>query len=288
MMSVLARAGPTRLQLDPFPHLLLDDALDSDTYAELTASFPSLNVVDRRGSAPKNNHLYLLSANNVITNPQIAPRWREFFSYHVSPQFWREALALVKEPLLEIHPNLERLAERPLEDFRVAMRDAPGGSVHEPDIFLDCQFGLNSPVTRASSVRSPHLDRPTKLFNALLYCRAPDDPTPGGELILYRSTGPLMHGKGSSIVPTRVSAAKRIAYRPNRLVLFLNSPTSVHGVAPRPQTPHVRRYVNFLCEFKQPLFEVPRASRFVRSLESARAAGLRALGRGAAPLEEFV
>ena len=213
-----------------------------------------------------------------MSNERIAPEWREFFRYHVSGEFWRDALRLVKSHLLTINPGLEELAGRPLEDFRSVVREKAAEFGEE--ISLDCQFGVNSPVTRRSSVRSPHLDHPTKLFNALLYCRAPDDDTPGGDFILYRRTGPLVYSEGSSILPTRVVVAKRIAYRANRLVLFLNSPWSVHGVAPRPPTPHVRRYINFLCEFRQPLFQIERAPTLTRYFETARAAVLRGLTGG--------
>jgi hypothetical protein len=285
MTSVLSRAGALALATDPFPHLLIDDALEPQIYASLAEQFPSIDIVNRRGRPVKNNHLYLLSAQDVMEDVRIAQAWRDFFRYHVSVQFWRDALPLIKSQLLTINPGLETLAGRPLEEFRVAVREKD--AEFEQEISLDCQFGMNSPVIRRSSVRSPHLDHPSKLFNALLYCRAPDDDTPGGELILYRRTGPLAYSDGSSILPTRVVAAKRIAYRANRLVLFLNSPWSVHGVAPRPQTPHVRRYVNFLCEFRQPLFDVERASALTRYLETARAA-MQRVTANRAPLEEVV
>jgi hypothetical protein len=286
MMSVLARAQSLTLETDPFPHLLIDDALDPEMYATLAAKFPSLDVVNRRGRPVKNNHLYLLSAPDVIANERIAPEWREFFRYHVAVDFWRDALSLVKSQLLTINPGLEKLAGRPLENFRVAVREKDAEFAEE--ISLDCQFGINSPVTRKSSVRSPHLDDPAKLFNALLYCRAPEDDTPGGDLILYRRTRPLAYSEGSSIMPSRVVAVKRIAYRANRLVLFLNSPWSVHGVAPRPETPHVRRYVNFLCEFRKPLFEIERANALTRYFEATRAAVRRGFRGSSAHLEEVV
>ena len=269
MISVLARAGSVTFDTDPFPHVLIDDALERTVYESLAAQFPSIDVVNWRGRPVKNNRLYLMSAAHVATHPAIAPAWKEFFRYHVSAEFWRDALRLVKSHLLTINPRLEELAGRPLEEFRIAARTK--GTEFAEEISLDCQFGVDSPVLRKSSVRSPHLDHQTKLFNALLYCRAPDDDTPGGDLILYRPTGPLAYAEGSSIMPTRVVEAKRIAYRANRLVLFLQSPWSVHGVEQRPPTPHVRRYINFPCEFRQPLFELKRLSILARYYELARA-----------------
>ena len=285
MTSVLSRAGALTLATDPFPHLLIDDALEPQIYASLAEQFPSIDIVNRRGRPVKNNHLYLLSAQDVVEDVRIAQAWRDFFRYHVSVQFWRDALPLIKSQLVTINPGLETLAGRALEEFRAVVRDKDSAFTEE--ISLDCQFGVNSPVIRRSSVRSPHLDDPSKLFNALLYCRAPEDDTPGGDLILYRRTGPLAYSDGSSILPTRVVAAKRIAYRANRLVLFLNSPWSVHGVTQRPQTPHVRRYINFLCEFRQPLFDVERASTLTRYFETARAA-LQRVTANPTHLEEVV
>ncbi|HET6470702.1 MAG TPA: 2OG-Fe(II) oxygenase [Pseudomonadales bacterium] len=267
MIDVLARADTTSFHVEPFPHLVIDGALDADVYAALSAQFPTLDVVKRHAERAKNNHLYLLSAREIEAAAGISTDWKAFFRYHVSTAFWRSALALVRPHLTALHPRLEQIAGRPLEAFRTVVRDY--NSPFDEEISLDCQFGTNSPVTRASSVRSPHLDRPSKLFNALLYCRTPEDDTPGGELVLYRAIAPLLYAQGSSILQTRVAPAKRIAYRANRLVLFLNSPRSVHGVSPRPKTPHVRRYVNFLCEFRENLFELERASPLTRIVDSA-------------------
>jgi len=271
MINVLARAAAAEWELDPFPHLLIDDALDADVYANLAAQFPSLDIVNRRGRPLKNNRQYLLSARQVETHPQISEDWKAFFRFHVSAEFWRCALPLIRTQMLAIHPNLERIAGRPLEEFRVVAREDREATIDE-EISLDCQFGANSPVTRASTVRSPHLDRPSKLFNALLYCRAPDDDTPGGDLVLYRPIAPLLYSDGSGILPTRVAPVKRIAYRANRLVLFLNSSRAVHGVTPRPETRHIRRYINFPCEFREILFDIERAPALTRVYENALAA----------------
>jgi hypothetical protein len=280
--GILARAGSATFETDPFPHIVIDDALDPALYEVLAAQFPPIDVVERRGRRIENNHLYLLSAAQALTHPKIAPEWKEFMRHHVSQEFWREALELLKPHLLAVHPGLEQLAGKPLEAFRVGMREKKHLAI-DGDVSLDCQFGVNSPVLRESTVRSPHLDHPKKLFNALLYCRAPDDDTPGGDLILYRQTAPLAYAEGSSIMPTRVVEARRVAYRANRLVLFVTAPWSVHGVEPRPRTPHIRRYINFPCEFREPLFDLERLPVVRRYYELARATvAARLQNRGAA------
>ena len=122
MIDLLARARSMTLETDPFPHLLIDDALDAESYAMLASQFPSVDVVNRRGRRVKNNHLYLLSAADVATHPAISAAWKAFFRYPVSVDFWRDVLPLIKSQLLTINPGLESLAGRPLEDFRVGER----------------------------------------------------------------------------------------------------------------------------------------------------------------------
>jgi hypothetical protein len=267
-LSILARRGRATLQADPFPHVLIDDALEPELYETLVAAFPTIETLQRKPKPIRNNHLYLRSAVEVIGNPNFSADWQSFFSHHVSTEFWLEALGLLKGELHDAHPDLEQRAGSTLEEFRVAMRRRE--DPFDEEIALDCQFAINSPVIKASTVRTPHLDRPNKLFNALLYCRDPGDDTPGGELILYRCLAPVLHSIGSEVMPTRIVAAKRIPYRANRLVLFLNSPTSVHGVAPRPVTRHCRKYINILCEYRERLFEVPTSTWMGRNLELAR------------------
>jgi hypothetical protein len=123
MINVLSRAAEAKFDLDPFPHMLIDDALDADVYASLASQFPPLEVVNRRRGRAKSNHLYLLSARDVAANPQIAEDWKAFFRFHVSADFWRSALPFIRAQLLAIHPALEQIAGRPLEDFRVTVRD---------------------------------------------------------------------------------------------------------------------------------------------------------------------
>jgi hypothetical protein len=266
-LSILARTGGATLETDPFPHLLIDDALEPALYERLVAQFPTIEILQGKPKPIRNNHLYLRSAVEVIGNPNFSADWQTFFSHHVSAEFWREALVLFKKELQATHRDVEERAGRAVENFRVTMRRRE--DPYEEEIALDCQFAINSPVVKASTVRTPHLDRPNKLFNALLYCRTPEDDTPGGELILYRCLAPVVHSIGSEVMPTRIVAAKRIPYRANRLVLFLNSPASVHGVAPRPVTPHCRRYINILCEYRERLFEIPTSTWIGRHLELA-------------------
>lgn len=269
MQSVLARADRAQLRMDPFPHLVVRDALDPALYAALAASFPSLDIVNAGRRPVRNNSDHFLGSADILRSDAIAAEWRKLVAYHVSAAFWQEVLALAGDAFRSIQPAAERLLGKPLEALRVA---AVGDPV-PAEVRLECQFGVNAPVSRRSSVRTAHLDRPNKIFNALLYCRHPADDTPGGELILYRFKDRPAFGRRRTAAPDRLLEAARIPYEANTLVLFLSGPQSVHGVGPCPPTPHVRRYVNFHAELARDLFALPRANPLAGWLARLRRGG---------------
>ena len=47
---------------------------------------------------------------------------------------------------------------------------------------------------------------------------------------------------------------EEIEYKQNRLVMFLNSPYSIHGVSKRSKTTYYRKYINIIGEFNFELF----------------------------------
>lgn len=245
------RIGPGDIRREPFPHLLVPNALPPATYAQLEAAWPTLDQVAGPGPLD-NNRLYKLAASQVVDNPEIAAPWRAFFSYHTSTDFLRQVAAVWADELYLLHPDFRAVFGCPLQDL-TALRRHPGkrhnSRNREGDIMLDCQFGMNSPVREPSSVRGPHLDNPAKLFVGLLYFRAPGDDSTGGELQLYRPpSGRRARHSGSRVDPASVEIAASIPYAPNTLVMWLNSPLAIHGVSPRSVTPRPRRYINLLGE----------------------------------------
>ena len=123
------------------------------------------------------------------------------------------------------------------------------GENRRADVMLDCQFVINSPVVEATTVRGPHLDRPHTLFAALLYFRAPEDESTGGDLELYRMTRAGHRFDARYMIPSdAVTPFRRIEYAPNTLVMWLNTCDALHGVTPRAVTEHPRRYINFVAD----------------------------------------
>ena len=245
------RIDARAIRREPFPHLVVSDALPAAIYEELEAAWPTLEQVAGPGPLD-NNRLYKLAAPAVAGNAAIAASWRTFFAYHTSADFLCRVAAVWVEELERVHPDFHAAFGRPLAELRALSR-RPGkrgnAANRGADIMLDCQFGMNSPVLEPTSVRGPHLDNPAKLFAGLLYFRARDDDSTGGDLELYRPrTGHRVRTSGSRVDPASVEISATITYAPNTLVMWLNSPLAVHGVSPRSVTGIPRRYVNLLGE----------------------------------------
>ena len=256
-ISVLKRASSKDVQTDPFPHLHIVGALPKDYYQRLAKSFPgrqlNLDGLDR----PQNS-AWVYTGVKALENPELFPtEWVAFMLYHLSGDFFREIFKLFANHFRAAYPDFEARLGVPLNKATVGPRfqNAPW------DIKLDCQFGVNAPVTIPSTVRGPHIDGHKKLFNALLYLRAEDDDSTGGDFEIYRwKTTPRFGEKDDpyAVPDDLLEPVGLIPYKANSLVLFLNSPTSVHGVTERGITSVPRQYINFLAEARIPVFSLPR------------------------------
>ena len=56
----------------------------------------------------------------------------------------------------------------------------------------DCQIGINSPVSQASTVKGPHVDNRVELYAGLFYMRTDEDDSRGGSLEIFRPKDPNM------------------------------------------------------------------------------------------------
>ena len=94
---------------------------------------------------------------------------------------------------------------------------------------------------------------------------SPDDNTPGGDLEVYRWKDP---GRKRFVAkqpdPSAVELVDIVRYKPNTMVLFVNSQDSLHAVSPRLPSGHTRRLVNIIGEVDQSypagLYTEPRSS----------------------------
>lgn len=251
VQSVLHKARKADIVKDPFPHLVIPNALDPDLYARLEAEFPANGVIQKDGKEAGDNKKHFYGAAKALSDGRVSALWKDFFNFHLSERFYREVLSLFDEEIQALYPDLESRLKKPLKELKTGIRRLNSSA----EALLDCQFAINTPVSEPSSVRGPHLDGPQTLYQCLLYFRN-DREAAGGDLELYRFKEgvDLSTITPKAVDPSLVSKAAAVPYEKNTLIAFLNSPRSLHGVSPRAATPLTRRYFNALCDLKTDVY----------------------------------
>jgi|SoiMethySBSTD1v2_1073268.scaffolds.fasta_scaffold00086_31 hypothetical protein len=257
-VSLLQRASNDHLVTEPFPHLVIEDALPAAYYDDLARTLPSDEAL--RGDRPwQANTYYRIAAATSLdaANPVALPApWRDFIAYHVSPAFYADVLRVFAPALASYAATVTGHFGAPLHQLRAGPRLTEASDAY--DAQLDCQLVHTSPPQRTDRPAGPHVDREVTLWAGLFYMRHPADDSVGGDLILYRfrDRAQPAYWKNRRISDSLVEPVQVIPYRANTLVMFLQSPHSVHGVSPRLPTAWGRNYVNLLCEFPFRVFDL--------------------------------
>lgn len=257
---LLTRATRADVRTEPFPHLVLRDAVEPALYRRLEATFPPLEQI--AGGAAGSNRRVDRKAGELLGDPAIAPVWRELTAAHLAPRFFGRFADLFYPHLLALHGDLlGRAGTVP----RIGVRYLD--SHPSCDILLDFMIAANTPVSgESSSVRGAHVDLPNKLFTALFYMRDENDDSTGGDLELYRlrADAPRRYRerqpadtRAESQVPDRwVECVATVPYAANTLVVFVNGPHAFHGVSPRSVTPYPRRFACAVAQVEGDRFEL--------------------------------
>lgn len=242
-LNLLRRARPEDVRWDPYPHLVIKNALDEDIYSQLEAAYPSDEVIR---SAKHVSQRDQLQAYEGLTHPGVAPIWRSFMRWHVSQAFYRQLARLFTPWVRQLYPWLEEEKGYAMNAFTAGVRDPLASSL--PDVCLDCQPGLNVISREPVSFRTAHLDAHNKLFTGLFYMRIPGDDSTGGDLMLQRvKQPPPVFDTPTTIPEDQLETVQSVEYGRNTVVFFMNSPVSVHSVSVRSGTTIPRRLVNLVA-----------------------------------------
>ncbi len=257
-ISILQKFRPSLLLKEPFTYFSIDRALPDALYEELSRTYPSIETIydycfRKNDKEMAQNTRYQLSCAEVYEMPDLLiGAWRDFVYYHSSQEFLDEVLDKLGDSIHATYPALAAAMERkaPGGKPRAGVR-RHGDTAGECELALDCQIGINSPVTvEGSSVIGPHLDNPKELYAGLFYLRHPEDVASGGDLIVYEWKDRQNRGfvEKRYIDPSLVVERGSIPYGPNRFVWFLNTVEAVHGVTIRQRSPQPRRLCNIIAE----------------------------------------
>jgi hypothetical protein len=244
MLTLLDRADSARVVLDPFPHIVVENALPEREYEALCTAFPSLDALPQHLASANNKRFNLFASWGPTELPSgdVPDVWRQFLDAHSSADFSRK--------VFDLFPMATRAGEN---GQRWVRTDALGeglaellplsGPVRDDEILSRTTVGINTPCNAATSVRGPHVDSRWKAYVGLYYLRDAADDSSGGDLTLYRwKDGVRPEQWPMKADSNLVEAFRTIPYAPNTYVLMLNTDNSLHGVTVRQPTRFVRKF----------------------------------------------
>jgi hypothetical protein len=131
----------------------------------------------------------------------------------------------------------------------------------EHDLLLNATLTIHGPNRAGVATdRGPHIKVSDKPILGHLMMPHPDDDDEAGGLELYAWTAgrpPVVGHHNVLANGAGLSPVKVIPYRPNTLVLFLNTPSSVQAWQPRGRSQFPLRYLHFVAQVGEPLFQLP-------------------------------
>lgn len=252
-LSLFQRVQSTDIHSEPFPHLVIENALPDELHTELRRTFPTRQTL---GVSLGQNERWSTSAEMLRTIEGITPLWRRFVEYHSSKNFFEDVIQAFGEQIVGLYPkifnSLEDLRHRPVVERSC-------GNLLPESLSLDAQISGNSPVMRAGAPRGIHFDSTNALWAGLYYLRSESDNSIGGDLELWKWPESYGFRKKSSMYregmkSQNVLPLKVVPYQSNTFVFLINSIDSLHSVTERMPTPHTRQFLNLVCDLQQPLF----------------------------------
>ena len=242
--------------VDPFPHVVIDDALPEAVHAELCRTMPPDNYL----AGPKYkgpNRYHHRSASELLTDDHVnlSATWKRFIEYQLGLEFYRTCLSVFSGFLKDADARTRAETGFGLAELRPTMRH--GEAPTNARAWTECQISHVTPADKPGSPLAPHVDREVALWAGLYYLRGVG-PTEGGDLVLYRfREGHSREYWKDQMIPTsRVQPVKTISARENRLVMFLHGPDAVHGVTERRPGSSARQAVNLVCKFPFKVWDI--------------------------------
>jgi hypothetical protein len=282
-MSLLSTISPDQIIAEPFPHVVVENALDENLCRQLIREFPPLETFTQ-GQPVRSNQKIIYTAARALRNPDLSELWRRFILDHLQPSILEEFLRLFQPHLLNAYPDFEQKFGK-LDELTIGIRNIDDHS--QCDVLLDSELVIHTAVVDKPCVeRGPHLKTRVKPFAAYLYLRPDEDDSQGSDHVLYsiRPDSQLLFDRVQATDPELLTVEKVIPYRHNTFIIFLNTPESIQGLTVRSIGKVPLMMYHFLAEMRAPLFSIefePSAFRsgFVRTW--GRRSGLRDLVHGA-------
>ena len=218
----------------PYPHIHLKSVF-GNSHKEIVEKFPDLSNYDSKKIENNNSHLSVRL--NEIKQKNIVEFWNPLINFITSNE------------IFEIISNKFNIKEK--------------------KIFQDYNFGINTPVKHKSTVRGPHFDNTKVLYAGLIYMREKNDTTTGGNFRIFeKKVKNFSITSGRAVSDDQVRLFKEINYEPCSMILFKNSPVSVHAVSPRSISKFARKYITFNATTDLDFFKIQPKRNVLNKLKS--------------------
>ena len=254
--SLLQNFKQTDFFNEPFPHVIIKNALPENLYKNLENSFPNeliknTNDDNKRGTIFKEH----------IEDKEKYKIWYDLLKYNSSNSFFNEFYNIFKESFNFSNTALMKTVEKYHQKI---ISNNPSDEI-QPDVV----YGFNTPAKTPSSVRGVHLDTHDKLYIGLYYMRGLNDKTKGRDLIIYNwkknynlsDKKKILYTSKFKYLQNHTEEFKKINYDRNTLFLGLNTINSLHGVSIREQSDSVRQFCYLTSRLRDDE-AIPRSSLF--------------------------
>lgn len=262
-MTVLDGITTQQVTRDPYPHLVVENAVDEDLCRALVNHFPPLAVFTGGRRFGDNVKMYY-SAQRAAGDARVAPIWKSFLNDHLTPAFYQQVLRVFRPFLVEEHPGLE------LDALRLGVQGRDGFDTC--DILLNASLGIHTRVAgQARLERKPHVKDHDKFLEGFLYLRPDDDQAEGGDYEFFS----VRHGarprfeRWAQTDRDCLNLERTVPYRKNTLVMVVNTRRSIQALTARGPGQRPLMYFNLTVRTPRRLFDLDytlagQAHRFLR------------------------
>ncbi len=221
---------PFQIFRDPFPHIVSCPAIPWSEYWELQRAFPNFHLPGER--------------QNQRVDMQVQQAKRD-----IPDNPW---VAFMEAQMPTLH---ERVCDLFGLEFpgAVGLRGIDEQTRYPNEVNLQAMLSVNTHVAYRSRNIGPHLDDAHEIWGGLFYVPETGD-TQGGNFRLYKQHYPYKFYGKLKVPDEVVECVKEVPYEPNKLLLFLNLPASIHGTSEREPGPYLRRFACFGADYHTPLY----------------------------------
>ena len=221
---------------DPWPHIVIKNALPEEIHDELINTLPDERLNNQE---PRDHHNKLTwQARDIIAGKQpISHIWQEFMAHHLSREFF--------DKVLNVFEPWSKKLKIPSDKIELQDRYDPN-SGSRSNCYTDFSFVKHPPINDIS-IRTPHTDNEKEIYAGLLYLKYPGDKSTGGDFCIHKAESLAMNSHRVYESPGPI--VKSCPYESNNFVMFWNGKDTQHSVSPRHNAKHPRWSINMIGRF---------------------------------------